>query len=174
MNCGRRKCDVWLVKCERTLLRRRCAAQCNTIYAICLRYVNFNHARKSLLIYFVINNRECQNIQSRLTQLRRSPSVCHTAYGKYFYRIVYVEKLLVLECTFESNVWQQRQLAKLATTTKMSIAKRLPMWIRIMPCPLHFLPIHSLNIYINFQNENELLAFQARCRGVLFRFWICK
>lgn len=38
----------------------------------------------------------------------------------FFYRIVYVEKLLVLECTFESNVWQQQhQLAKLATTTKI-------------------------------------------------------
>lgn len=31
MNCGRRKCDVWPVKCERTLLRRRWAAQCNSI-----------------------------------------------------------------------------------------------------------------------------------------------
>lgn len=31
-------------------------------------YFNFNHARKSLLIYFAINNKECQNIQSRHMQ----------------------------------------------------------------------------------------------------------
>lgn len=153
---------------------------------ICLRYVNFNHARKSLLIYFVINNRECQNI-FKVGSHNQSISV-RMPYGVwevFLSHFVYVEILLDFRMHFweqrvagSSDNWQHKATKKKKTVDCETIADvnqnhAVPITLSAHPL-IKYISIFKMKIiYWHFRRDAEALGFVAGSVNKQIWRWMC-